>query len=104
MGRLGTERRGQVVSRLVEGMSIRATHRVTGVAEHTVVELLVDLVRACSEHPDRTLRSLSCTVVECDVRRLGIGDGSTIHSSRSRGAVPEGEYPARSSERSEHRA
>lgn len=50
MNKLTTERRAQVIGCLVEGMSIRATVRVTGVAKNTIVKLLVDLGKACSEY------------------------------------------------------
>jgi IS1 family transposase len=66
MNRLSTERRGQVISCLVEGMSIRATVRVTGVAKNTIVKLLADLGQACSEYQDATLRNLDTSVIECD--------------------------------------
>src|SRR6266511_1725879 len=36
MNRLSTEQRGRIVGCLVEGMSIRATVRVTGAAKNTV--------------------------------------------------------------------
>ena len=51
------ERRAQVVSCLVEGMSIRATVRVTGVAKNTTVNLLADLGAACAEYQDAALRT-----------------------------------------------
>jgi IS1 family transposase len=66
MNRLSTERRGQVISCLVEGMSIRATVRVTGVAKNTIAKLLGELGGACSEYQDSTLRNLSCDRFECD--------------------------------------
>jgi IS1 family transposase len=66
MNRLSTERRGQVVSLLVEGMSIRGIVRATGVAKNTVSKLLVDLGTACSEYQDGTLRNLPCKVLEID--------------------------------------
>ena len=59
MNRLSTERRGQVVACLVEGMSIRSTVRVTGVAKNTIVKLLADLGNACAEYQDVTLRNLT---------------------------------------------
>jgi hypothetical protein len=40
MNRLSTEKRVQVISALVEGVSINATCRMTGVAKHTVLNLL----------------------------------------------------------------
>jgi len=66
MNRLSTERRGQVISCLVEGMSIRSTSRVTGAATNTITKLLVDLGDACSKYQDRTLRNLPCERFECD--------------------------------------
>src|SRR3984957_14297446 len=66
MNRLSTERRGQVIALLVEGMSIRGIVRATGVAKNTIVKLLCDLGEACSEYQDVTLRNLDCPVVECD--------------------------------------
>lgn len=66
MNRLTTERRGQIVSCLVEGMSIRATVRVTGAAKNTVTKLLVDLGEACAEYQDGALQNLDCKRIECD--------------------------------------
>jgi hypothetical protein len=51
---------------LVEGMSIRATVRVTGAAKNTVTKLLVDLGQACAAYQDTALVNLPCTRVECD--------------------------------------
>jgi IS1 family transposase len=50
----------------VEGNSIRATCRMTGVAKNTVVKLLVDLGTACSIHQDRVMRDLPCKRVQVD--------------------------------------
>ena len=47
MNRLSSEKRTAVVRCLVEGNSIRATVRLTGVAKNTVTKLLVDLGAAC---------------------------------------------------------
>jgi IS1 family transposase len=66
MNRLSTERRGQVIGCLTEGMSIRATVRVTGVAKNTIVKLLVDLGEACAEYQDGALSNLPCRRIECD--------------------------------------
>jgi hypothetical protein len=43
MNRLSTDKRTQVIAALVEGTSINATCRMTGVAKHTVLNLLRDL-------------------------------------------------------------
>src|SRR4051794_11930308 len=66
MNRLSTEQRKQVIAALVEGNSIRATCRMTGVAKGTVTKLLVDLGTVCSIHQDRLLRDLPCERVQCD--------------------------------------
>ncbi|MCA1708414.1 MAG: hypothetical protein LC808_36105, partial [Actinobacteria bacterium] len=66
MNKLSTEHRAQVVNCLVEGMSIRATVRVTGVAKNTVVKLLADLGAACTEYQDAALSNLACRRIECD--------------------------------------
>ncbi|MBA2550450.1 MAG: DDE-type integrase/transposase/recombinase [Nocardioidaceae bacterium] len=66
MNRLSTEQRAQIVGCLVEGMSIRATVRVTGAAKNTIVKLLTDLGEACAEYQDATLTDLPCTRIECD--------------------------------------
>ena len=66
MNTLSTEKRCQVVAALVEGNSIRATVRMTGVAKNTVAKLLVDLGAVCSEYQDRVMRDLPCSRIECD--------------------------------------
>ncbi len=64
--RLSTDQRARIVGCLVEGMSIRATVRVTGAAKNTVTKLLMDLGRACAEYQDAALVDLPCTRIECD--------------------------------------
>jgi IS1 family transposase len=66
MNRLTTEQRARVVAALVEGNSIRATVRMTGVAKNTVTKLLVDLGTVCSVHQDRAMRDLTCERIQCD--------------------------------------
>jgi IS1 family transposase len=66
MNRLSPEKRKQVVASLVEGNSIRATVRMTGVAKDTVTKLLVDLGTVCSIHQDRVMRDLPCERIQCD--------------------------------------
>jgi IS1 family transposase len=66
VNRLSTEQRAKIVSCLCEGMSIRATVRVTGAAKNTITKLLVDLGRACAEYQDGALVDLPCTRIECD--------------------------------------
>lgn len=66
MNRLDSARRAQVIAALVEGNSIRATVRMTGVAKNTIAKLLVELGAACSEYMDRAMRNLRCRRVQVD--------------------------------------
>lgn len=66
MNRLTAEKRAQVVAVLVEGNSVRATVRMTGVAKNTVTKLLVDLGTVCSIFQDRVMRDLTCERIQCD--------------------------------------
>ena len=66
MNRLSPEKRTQVVAALVEGTSINATVRITGVSKNTVLRLLTDLGLVCSIHQDFAMRDLTCQRVQCD--------------------------------------
>jgi len=66
MNKLTQEKRVQVLSALVEGNSIRATVRMTGVAKNTVVKLLIDAGTVCAEYQDRKLRNLTCKKIQAD--------------------------------------
>lgn len=66
MNKLIKEKQVQVVAALVEGNSIRATCRMTGVAKNTVVKLLATLGKACAEYQDKVFRNLTCSHIQCD--------------------------------------
>jgi IS1 family transposase len=66
MNRLDKAKQAQVVAALVEGNSIRATVRMTGVAKNTIAKLLVELGAACSDHMSKTLVNLPCDRVQVD--------------------------------------
>jgi IS1 family transposase len=66
MNILSTEERRRVVAALVEGNSLRAVTRMTGVHRTTIQKLLVDLGRACSEYQDKAFRNLPCKRLQCD--------------------------------------
>jgi IS1 family transposase len=55
-----------VIAGLVEGNSIRAIERMTGVAKHTILKLLKDAGIACADYQDCTLRNLKCRKVQVD--------------------------------------
>jgi IS1 family transposase len=66
MNRLVNTDRARVIACLVEGNSIRATVRMTGIAKNTVAKLLVEIGHACSRYQDRVMRNLECKRVQCD--------------------------------------
>lgn len=51
---------------LVDGMSLRATTRVTGAARNTVARLAVETGKVCADYQDRVLRNLSCQRIQVD--------------------------------------
>ena len=66
MNRLATEKRTAVIAALVEGTSINATCRMTGVAKHTVLKLLRDMGCACASYHNANVRNLRVRRVQCD--------------------------------------
>jgi IS1 family transposase len=66
MNKLSTEEKVRVVACLVEGNSLRATVRMTGIHRTTIQKLLVDLGAACSAYQDKVFRNLKCKRVQCD--------------------------------------
>jgi IS1 family transposase len=66
MNRLSTQKRVQVISALVEGVSINATCRLTGVAKHTVLKLLEDMGCAAAAFHHRNVRGLRVRRLQCD--------------------------------------
>jgi IS1 family transposase len=66
MNRLDAKARGQVISCLVEGCSIRSIVRMTGIAKKTVIRLLVEIDAVCSSYQDRVFRGLNCKRIQVD--------------------------------------
>lgn len=66
MNKLNREKQKQVIAALVEGNSIRATVRMTGVAKNTVVKLLADIGKACAEYQNKVFHDLPCNRIQCD--------------------------------------
>ena len=81
MNRLTNEDRCRVLACLVEGNSIRATVRITGIAKRTVSRLVVELGEACERFADRTLRGLDCKSLQRNWGRDSLLSGS-LHRSR----------------------
>ena len=66
MNKLSSAKRAEILGLMVEGVSIRAITRITGVSKNTVVKLLEDAGRAFDDYQDRTLRGLTCQRVQVD--------------------------------------
>ena len=66
MNILPEHKRTLILKCLVEGMSMRATARVTDVSKPSVTKLLIDAGRVCAAYQDAALRDLPCTRVEVD--------------------------------------
>ncbi len=66
MNRLKPEKRKAVIVSLVEGNSINATVRMTGVSKPTILKLLADLGAACAKYHDENVMGLRPRLVQCD--------------------------------------
>ncbi|MFZ3275998.1 MAG: IS1 family transposase [Candidatus Sulfotelmatobacter sp.] len=66
MNRLSIPKRAQVLSALVEGNSINAIVRMTGVAKHTVLKLLEDAGCAAAAYHDAQIRNVYARRVQVD--------------------------------------
>src|ERR1035437_9437117 len=66
MNRLTKEEQVQIIGMLVEGMSLRAITRLTGVSINTATKLLIDIGIAAADYQDKTLRNLTCQRIQCD--------------------------------------
>jgi len=66
MNRLSNERRVRVIQALIEGNSVRATARMTGVGKDAILKLIPDLGAACAAHHDATVRGVKTVRVQCD--------------------------------------
>lgn len=59
-------RQAEVVAHLVEGASVRATERLTGVSKPTILSLLVRMGEGCDRLHNRLVRDLAIRDIECD--------------------------------------
>src|SRR5580700_10141553 len=66
MNRLDHQTRAQVINCLIEGCSIRATVRMTGIAKKTVMRLLVEVGEVCAEYQDYAFRNLQSKRLQLD--------------------------------------
>ena len=63
---LSAEKRVQIISALVEGVSVRATARMCDVSKDTVMKLGVELGKACAGYMDENFRNLTCKRLQID--------------------------------------
>lgn len=66
MNKLSTAKRVAVLKALVEGVSVRATVRLTGVSKGAVLRLLMEVGSACATYMDATFTNLKCRRIQCD--------------------------------------
>ena len=66
MNKLPITKRRLIIQCLVEGMSIRATCRISSAAKNTVTKLLIDAGKACADFQDKALRGLTSRRIQVD--------------------------------------
>jgi IS1 family transposase len=66
MNVLDQDERVKIVAALVEGNSLRAVSRMTGIARNTITKLLVDLGEACMVYHDAHVRNVRVKRLQCD--------------------------------------
>ena len=66
MNKLSVVKRAEILTLLVEGMSLRAISRVTDASINTISNLLVDAGEACSAYHDDTVRLVRAKRVQVD--------------------------------------
>jgi len=63
---LQKDAKGQIVSLLCEGVSIRAIERITGIRRDTIMRLGFRIGEPCAKIQDDKMRGLKCSHVEVD--------------------------------------
>lgn len=66
MAQLSTDRQAQVLNALVEGVSIRATERLTGVHRDTIIKLANRVGRKCERMMAEEIRGVRCNHLQLD--------------------------------------
>src|ERR1700687_1752494 len=66
MNKLDRDTRARILHTLCEGVSIRATSRLTGASKNTIIKLVCDAGMACAAYQDRVLRNLPCKRIQVD--------------------------------------
>jgi IS1 family transposase len=63
---LSVEKKRAVLNALLEGCSIRATERLTGVTKKAITKLLIKTGEHCAAVMDNRMRDVRCSVIEAD--------------------------------------
>ena len=63
---LPIQTKSQIIALLVEGNSLRATTRITGISRTTILKLLVEVGQVCQEFHNNTVKSIKAERVQCD--------------------------------------
>jgi len=66
MNQLPIHKKTQIISLLVEGNSLRATTRITGISRTTILKFLVEVGRACQEFHNTNVVNLKSERIQCD--------------------------------------
>lgn len=66
INRLDNSAQAQVIRCLIDGCSIRATVRLTGISKNTVTKLLVEMGCACADFHHRNVRGVKVHRLQCD--------------------------------------
>lgn len=63
---LSMAKKVSVINALVEGCSVRATSRMTGVCKQAILKLLSEVGQACAEYQDATIRNIEAKRIQVD--------------------------------------
>jgi IS1 family transposase len=66
VNRLSMDRRSQILSLMVEGVSLRAISRLTGTGKNTLARLLSEFGSVCAAYHNWTIRSVRVRCLQCD--------------------------------------
>lgn len=88
MNNLPTYKKTQIISLLVEGNSLRATTRITGVSRTTILKLLVDVGRACQQFHNEKVVNVKSERLQCDEIWSFVG---CKQKAKEKGAIGDGD-------------
>ena len=94
MNRISHQQRVQVLKALLDGMSMRATVRLTGVSINAVKRLLIQAGEVAARYHDEHVRGVQTKYVECDeiwsfvyAKKLTLAKGRCKAASKDAGDV-----------------